>query len=128
MPRSAQRGQFPQTTSGTSVIASTMAKAADGTAVAKQIYSTLIKLKGDDMRTDLSSTKSDFVPDYNGWENDFDELCRRLNQITVKLQSPDLPAGVEKGIHERAVKNGFALALNHAGKQPDILVFTKSAS
>jgi hypothetical protein len=79
------------------------------------------------MRTDLSSIKSDFVPDYNGWENDFDELCRRLNRITVKLQSPDLPAGVEKEIQERAVKNGFA-ALGHAGNPPDILVFTKSVS
>ena len=54
------------------------------------------------MRTDLSSIKSDFVPDYTGWENDFDELCRRLNKITVKLRSPDLPAGVEKEIREAA--------------------------
>jgi hypothetical protein len=89
------------------------------------IYSSL---KGDDMKTDLSSIKSDFIPDYNGWENDFDELCRRLSKITVKLQSPDLPAGVEKDIQERAVKNGFTPALDQAGNQPDILVFTKSAS
>ena len=80
------------------------------------------------MRTDLSSIKSDFVPDYTGWENDFDELCRQLNKIAVKLQSPDLPAGVEKEIQERAVKNGFAPALDHAGKQPELLVFTKSES
>lgn len=80
------------------------------------------------MRTDLRSIESDFVPDYNGWENDFDELCRRLNKITVKLQSPDLPAGVEQEIQERAVRNGFAPAFDHAGKQPDILAFTKSAT
>ena len=79
------------------------------------------------MRTDLGSINSDFVPDYKGWENDFDELCRKRNNITVKLQSPDLPAGVEKDIRERAVKNGFQPVLDRATQQPDILVFTKSA-
>jgi hypothetical protein len=79
------------------------------------------------MRTDLSSIKSDFIPDYEGWENDFDELCRRKNKITVKLRSADLPAGVEKEIQERAVKNGFKPALNPAREQSDILTFTKSA-
>jgi hypothetical protein len=79
------------------------------------------------MRTDLGSIKSDFVPDYSGWENDFDERCRSLDKITVKLHSPDLPAGVEKEIHARAVKNGFKPAPKPAGEQPDIFVFTKSA-
>jgi hypothetical protein len=79
------------------------------------------------MRTDLSSIKSDFVPDYDGWENDFDELCRRKSKITVKLCSPDLPAGVEKEIQERAVKNGFTPALDSVGTRPNVFVFTKSA-
>lgn len=79
------------------------------------------------MRTDLGSIKSDFIPDYSGWENDFDELCRRLKKITVKLLSPDLPAGIKQEIHERAVKNGFQPTPNPAGKEPDIFVFTRSA-
>jgi hypothetical protein len=79
------------------------------------------------MRTDLSSIKSDFIPDYSGWENDFDELCRRRNKLTVKLHSPDLPAGIEKEIQERAVKNGFQPTRDHAGQQPNIFVFIKSA-
>ena len=78
------------------------------------------------MKTDLGSIDTDFVPAYNGWENDFDELCRRKNSIAVKLRSPDLPAGVEKEIQERAVKNGFQLMPCPAGNPPDILVFTKS--
>jgi len=80
------------------------------------------------MRTDLGSIKTDFIPDYSGWENDFDELCRGLKKITVKLLSPDLPAGIKQEIHERAVKNGFKPTLDSAGKQSDIFVFTKSAS
>lgn len=78
------------------------------------------------MRTDLPSTESDFIPDYNGWENDFDELCHKLSVITVKLRSPDLPAGVEKELHDKAAKNGFHPMLNPAGQQPDIFVFRKS--
>lgn len=78
------------------------------------------------MKTDLGSIDGNFVPNYNGWENDFDELCRRKKTITVKLQSPDQPAGVEKEIQERAVKHGFTPALVHATKQPGVMIFTKS--
>jgi hypothetical protein len=79
------------------------------------------------MRTDLSSIESDFIPDYTGWENDFDERCNRQNQITVKFQSPDLLAGAEQAVRERAAKNGMALAIDDAEKKPSILVFKKSA-
>jgi hypothetical protein len=94
----------------------------------KRLIAHRLNLKGNIMKTDLSSIKNGFVPDYNGWENDFDELCRRLNKITVKLQSRDLPAGVEQQIQQRAAKNGFAPTPNHAGNRPEILIFTKSAS
>lgn len=77
------------------------------------------------MKTDLSPSNTDFIPDYDGWENDFDERCRQQNEIRVKLQSPDLPAGVEKDIKERAAKNGFKLALDRAETEKT-LVFRKS--
>jgi len=78
------------------------------------------------MKTDLSPNNTDFIPDYGGWENDFDERCRQKNEIRVKLQSPDLPAGVEQDIKERATKNGFKLALDQADTEK-ILVFRKTA-
>ena len=77
------------------------------------------------MKTDLSPN-TDFIPDYGGWENDFDERCRRQNEITVKLKSPDLPAGVEQDIKERAAKNGFKLALDRAETERT-LIFRKAA-
>jgi hypothetical protein len=77
------------------------------------------------MKTDLSPSNTDFIPGYSGWENDFDERCRQQNRITVKLQSADQPAGVEEAIKERATKNGFKLALDHADTEK-ILVFEKA--
>ena len=77
------------------------------------------------MKTDLSPNNIDFIPDYTGWENDFDERCRRQNKITVKFQSPDLPAGVVENIKERAAKNGLQLVLDQADNQK-ILVFQKA--
>jgi hypothetical protein len=79
------------------------------------------------MRTDQSSIESDFIPDYTGWENDFDERCNRQNKITVKLQSADLLAGAERAIRERAEKNGMRLETDHADNVPSILVFKKDA-
>jgi len=76
------------------------------------------------MKTDLSPSNTDFIPDYGGWENDFDERCRQQNQIRVKLQSPDLPAGVEQAIKERAAKNGLTLLLDKADTEK-ILVFKR---
>lgn len=73
------------------------------------------------MKTDLSPMDADFIPDYIGWENDFDELCRRQNRFTVKLQSPDLPAGVEANIKERATKNGFELVRDQLHTQKSLL-------
>lgn len=77
------------------------------------------------MNTDLSPIENDFIPDYVGWENDFDERCSRLRRICVKLESRDLPAGAEKAIRERAHKNGMTLVLDHADQNPSILIFEK---
>ena len=77
------------------------------------------------MKTDLSPNHTDFIPDYTGWENDFDERCRLQSKITVKLQSPDLPAGVVESIKGRAAKNGMKLALDQADAQ-NTLVFQKA--
>lgn len=77
------------------------------------------------MKTDLSPN-TDFIPDYAGWENDFDERCRQQNEIRVKLQSPDVPAGVVENIKGRAIKNGFKLALDQADAEKT-LVFKKAA-
>lgn len=79
------------------------------------------------MKTDHDPIEGDFIPDYIGWENDFDERCRRPGKITVSLQSHDLPAGIEKAIQERATKNGWVLVLNHADKRPSVLIFNKAA-
>ena len=76
------------------------------------------------MKTDLSSSNTDFIPDYDGSENDFDERCRLQNEIRVKLKSPDLPAGVEQDLTARAVKNGFELVPSQADAQT--LVFRKA--
>ena len=77
------------------------------------------------MKTDLSPSNTDFIPDYSGWENDFDERCRLQNEIRVKLQSPDLPAGVEQSIKERAVKSGLTLVMDQSEPQK-ILIFKKT--
>ena len=78
------------------------------------------------MKTDLSPNNTDFIPDYGGWENDFDERCRLQNEIRVKLHSPDLPAGVEQDIKERATKNGFKLAADQIATE-QTLIFRKTA-
>ena len=77
------------------------------------------------MKTDLSPNNMDFIPDYGGWENDFDERCRLQNEIRVKLKSPDLPPGVEGDLKARAVKNGFKLVLDQ-GDTARTLVFQKA--
>lgn len=77
------------------------------------------------MKTDLSPSNIDFIPDYGGWENDFDERCRLQKEIRVKFKSPDLPAGVEQDIKDRATKNGFKLALDQATSEKT-LVFRKA--
>jgi len=77
------------------------------------------------MKTDLSPNNTDFIPDYTGWENDFDERCRQQNKIIVKFQSPDLPAGVVENIKERAAKNGLKLVLDQTDTQKT-LVFQKA--
>lgn len=77
------------------------------------------------MNTDLSPIENDFIPDYVGWENDFDERCLRQRRVTVKLESRDLPAGVEQAIRQQADKNGMVLILDHADQKPSILIFEK---
>ncbi|GEM_PF-4078198 len=76
------------------------------------------------MRTDLSPIETDFIPGYGGWENDFDERCRRQNVITVKLTGPDLPPGIEQIIVERAIKNGLELVLEDTDAR-DVMVFRR---
>ena len=79
------------------------------------------------MKTDQSPNTTDFIPGYSGWENDFDERCGQQNEIIVKLKSPDLPAGVEQDIKERATKNGFKLALDQADNEKT-LIFRKTVA
>lgn len=78
------------------------------------------------MKTDLSPLETDFIPNYTGWENDFDERCRRDANITVKLQARDQPAGVVEEIQNRAIKNGMELVSNQADQEPSILLFKKT--
>jgi hypothetical protein len=76
------------------------------------------------MKTDLSPIETDFIPDYGGWENDFDERCRRQNKIVVKLKGPDLPPGIEAMIKECALKNGMELIADDADSRR-ALIFKK---